>query len=651
MRKRSDIWVKLAQRDYAMETKAVIGDKTYKAISAPKINRSLMSKPLSVGNCISATLGLSILTDDVLDAKVPIVIKGRLTDGQSVSEWLPFGTFYINQKSSYKGLWTVSCYDAMLKANQSYLSADSDGTGWPKAMSDVVAEIAYRIGVSVDSRTVINTGEDYTVPCPTGLTMMQVLGYIGGCHGGNWIITEDNALRLVPLMDSPTGASTAPIVIKKQPESVTTKLGASVLVFVEAIGEGLTYAWYSKKAGAEDFVLTHSKSLRPDAYIVTMTEAHAGMKLYCVITDAHGNSIKTRVVVINTPDTENDTVLDTEIVTVVPDSAIEDTHYITGDDGLPIVTPEGFYLVWAEDGYVSAVDGLATVNAVLGSLDIGTSVTVTGVSMSSGSNEVFTAGGTAGVGIIKIESNPYATQGICDTLYSKYGGYVYAPYTATKAIYDPAAELGDQVVIGDMVHSVLYAATLNMDIRFVSNISAPNSEELTEEYPYLTEYKKLAQTTAALNASIKETAEDLTEKVEGNNTDVSALAGALADEITRASGVERELNTRIGAEENRAKGAEKILDDKIVEEENRAKQAEAALQLAINLLTSGNIADMSSAIAALQEQDVGHDTAIAGLQQTVADQAAVIADLSARLAALEGNTDPDPEPGTDPGTE
>ena len=553
MRKRSDIWVKLAQRDCSMETKAVIGDKTYTAISAPKINRSLMSSPLSVGNCISATLGLSILTDDVLDAKVPIVIKGRLTDGQSVSEWLPFGTFFINQKSSYKGLWTVSCYDAMLKANQSYLSADDDGTGWPKTMDDVVAEIAYRIGVSVDHRTVLNTGDDYTVPCPTGLTMMQVLGYIGGCHGGNWIITEDNALRLVPLGNSPSE--------------------------------------------------------------VSRIEQTSGQ--------------------------------------VTPESVITNSHYITDDEGLPIVTTDGFYLVWAEDGYVSAVDGLATVNAVLGSLDIGTSVTVTGVSMSNGSSEAFSAGDTAGVGTIKIESNPYATQGICDSLYSKYVGYVYAPYTATKAIYDPAAELGDQLVIGDMVSSVLYTATLNMDIRFVSNISAPNSEELTEEYPYLTEYKKLAQTTAALNASIKETAEDLAGRVDDNNTDVSALAAALTDEIARASGVERELNTRIGAEEDRAKQAEQALDDEIVAEADRAKQAEAALQLAINLLTSGDIADMSSAITALQEKDVIHDTDIANLQQTVADQAAIIADLSARLAALEGNTDPDPDPGTepDPGTD
>ena len=91
----------------------------------------------------------------------------------------------------------------MLKANQPYLS-DGDGfAGWPKTMVSVVEEIAYRIGVGIDPRTKIKTGADYVVPYPSGKTMIQVLGDIGACHGGNWIITEENLLRLVPLISSP----------------------------------------------------------------------------------------------------------------------------------------------------------------------------------------------------------------------------------------------------------------------------------------------------------------------------------------------------------------------------------------------------------------------------------------------------------------
>lgn len=605
MRKRSDIWVRLAQGDFIFQAKAWVGDKSYTEISAPKIDRSLMSSPLSVGNCISSTLSLSILTDDVLDAKVPIIIKGRLTDGVSVSEWLPFGTFYINQKSSYNGLWTVSCYDAMLKANQSYLSADDDGTGWPKAMDEVVSEIAYRIGVSVDPRTIINYGPEYKVPCPTGLTMMQVLGYIGGCHGGNWIITEENALRLVPLLRSTDDTSTKPgtsttgsITILMQPKSVTVNYGETATIRIVADGVGLEYFWYEKRPGAPGFTLRNNYN--GPIYSLGITEETAGTEVYCVIRrNSSSEKVTSNHVFLHSPDTETGE--------TSPDSVIENTYYITDDAGLPIATTDGYYLVWAEDGYVSVVDGLANVKAVLGKLDIGTAVKITGVSMSNGSESVFTSGKVTGAGVIKVESNPYVTQGMCDDLREKYFGLTYVPYTASKCIYDPAAELGDQVKIGDLVSSAIYASNLTLDIGFTADINAPNSEELSEEYPYLTEFKRLVQTTQALNESIKQTAEDLTEKVETNNSDVNALAKDLAEEIQRSSGVEQELNTRIGTEENRAKAAEGNLQDKITAEESRAKAAEEALRQAIsNLDTTA----LTAQITALQEKDNAHDTAI-----------------------------------------
>ena len=51
MRHRSSIWTKLAARGkFRVESIAVIGNKTYTAITAPKIDRALLSDPLSVGN-------------------------------------------------------------------------------------------------------------------------------------------------------------------------------------------------------------------------------------------------------------------------------------------------------------------------------------------------------------------------------------------------------------------------------------------------------------------------------------------------------------------------------------------------------------------------------------------------------------------------
>lgn len=439
MRDRSETWSKMAARGlFQMETKARIANKDYTAISAPVISRSLMSFPLSVGNCISATLSLSLLTDDEIVAANPITIMGRLTSEGQYSEWLEFGTFFIDQRdTSYEGLISLICYDAMLKANQSYFEADADtvdSTGWPKTMKEVVEEIAYRIGVGIDPRTRINTGSDYVVSVPTGKTMVQVLGYIGACHGGNWIITEENLLRLVPLI--PIADETFHII-----DADYARIKA---------GDGSLLAYQ----------LTEETTKLPE---------QSGEQ---------------------------------------PSSAISVVHHITDELGQPIVTADGHYLIWAADGQVTAVDGIIDVPVVCGELTTGTSITVTGISASNESGASFTTGNDSGF-MLSIESNPYMTQKICDDLCVAFEGLIYAPYTATKACYDPATELGDQVKIGDKVRSVLYGANIRFDLDFRSDISAPNSEELSSEYPYLGEKEQLKSDVLQVKATVSEFQESL----------------------------------------------------------------------------------------------------------------------------------------------
>ena len=149
MRRRSDRWVKLAARGrFTFDAKARINNKDYLKISAPVIDRSLMTSPLSVGNCISATLNLSILTDDQINAKSPVVIWGRIFNEKTASEWMEFGTFFIDQRdTSFEGLVTVDCYDAMLKTKQSYLTGTDSPGNWPKTMKAVVEEVYHRFQV------------------------------------------------------------------------------------------------------------------------------------------------------------------------------------------------------------------------------------------------------------------------------------------------------------------------------------------------------------------------------------------------------------------------------------------------------------------------------------------------------------------------
>lgn len=541
MRKRSDRWVKLAARGrFTFDAKARINNKDYLKISAPIIDRSLMAAPLSVGNCISATLNLSILTDDPINAKSPVVIWGRIFNEKTASEWMEFGTFYIDQRdTSFEGLVTVDCYDAMLKTNQDYLDGTDTSGNWPKSMKSVVEEVAYRIGVGIDERTVIRTGPDYVVPYPSGKTMAQVLGYIGACHGGNWIITEENLLRLVPLTTAPDET-------------------------FHVIDED-----YEKIKTADGHLLIYKEQQVFNA-------------------------------VLPAPVGEQ------------PASVIPRTYYITDEYGNRVVTPEGYFLVWdTEENAAHAIypEGLINIPVVCGQITKGSALTISRVTMTGDDGETYTAGDDTGA-TLTIEGNPYATQGICNDLYAAYHGLVYFPYTATKALYDPATELGDQVKIGDMVHSVMFGAKLTLDHNFRADIQAPNSEELSAEYPYLSEIKSLKQTTEELNGAISRAATDLEEKV--NDADLQA-------EIDRASGVEQSLSSAIGAEKTRAEGAESALSGRIASLEQSSPAA------------------LSQRVDALESTVGGHTTSIGSLNTAVSGHTSDISGLSGRVQTAEGN--------------
>lgn len=134
---------------------------------------------------------------------------------------------------------------------------------------------------------------------------------------------------------------------------------------------------------------------------------------------------------------------------------------------------------------VSLQAGVINIPVVCGEITTGTQITVTGVTLNSDSGESYTAGNDNGT-MLTIDSNPYATQGICNDLYTAFNGLVYLPFTATKSLYDPATELGDQVKIGELVHSVMFNVKLTLDHNFRADIeprTAKNSVRNTRICP------------------------------------------------------------------------------------------------------------------------------------------------------------------------
>jgi len=76
--------------------------------------------------------------------------------------------------------------------------------------------------------------------------------------------------------------------IVTQPTDAKVALGDDIAVKVEAKGEGLKYRWYFKDANATKF---STSSITTDTYTAEMTTARANREVYCVITDALGNTV------------------------------------------------------------------------------------------------------------------------------------------------------------------------------------------------------------------------------------------------------------------------------------------------------------------------------------------------------------------------
>lgn len=67
---------------------------------------------------------------------------------------------------------------------------------------DAVKEIAQIMQVQIDPRTRLNP--EHTIDYPANdYTLRDELRFIAAAHGGNWIVTGEGKLLLVPLLSAP----------------------------------------------------------------------------------------------------------------------------------------------------------------------------------------------------------------------------------------------------------------------------------------------------------------------------------------------------------------------------------------------------------------------------------------------------------------
>ncbi len=155
----------------------------------------------SVGGCVARELDITLIPGVV---EIPRMAKLRvefsLTYGEQQSEWIPAGVFFIDTRAwnAQHDMVTIHGYDAMLKGEVQFIPTGEESGTWPRRHEVIVAEIAERLGVTLHERTIINP--DYNAEYPSDFTIREMLGFIAGCHCGNWTITPDNKLLLIPLV-------------------------------------------------------------------------------------------------------------------------------------------------------------------------------------------------------------------------------------------------------------------------------------------------------------------------------------------------------------------------------------------------------------------------------------------------------------------
>ena len=199
----------LADPLHYKETKLIISGVEYTEnnIISASIPPSALYEKFGIGNCVARELDIEIYPIGDIPRQAEIKVFVRLVLGEQLSEWVPQGVFYIStrRKNKIDGTLVITAFDAMLKSEEIWLTDEYDLDDWPKSQQEAVEDIAYRMGVEVDPRTVLS--DDFPVDYPVDengdLTMREVLSGIGVSNGANWVITNEGKLRQIGAADIP----------------------------------------------------------------------------------------------------------------------------------------------------------------------------------------------------------------------------------------------------------------------------------------------------------------------------------------------------------------------------------------------------------------------------------------------------------------
>lgn len=176
-----------------------------------------------------------------------------------------------------------------------------------------------------------------------------------------------------------------------------------------------------------------------------------------------------------------------------------------------------------------------------GSLDIGDIPSnISRVNLSVDSETYYTAGNDTGR-TLEVTC-AWASQAMANSILSAVQNVEYQPYTAGEALMDPAAEIGDGVVVGG-IYSVVANENMSFSRLYNSEISAPDLDEVDDEYPYESlerrQYdRELARTRSLISKSSSEIllqVEGIAKDLEGQISSISVKVDSITLDVSNGS--------------------------------------------------------------------------------------------------------------------
>jgi len=197
----------IGQEGHFFESKLVIDGVTYDKSVLVEMETSvaMFSGTPEIGKAVSGQLSVKMLAPSV-DIPTMAEMKPyvRAKTATQTSEWIQQGVFYIDTREMTKNeagenVLSIHGFDAMLKAEQMYNGRITGNS----TDIQMVNEIAYQLGVTVDARTTAAMTRGYTIPFPSGYTYREILGFIAAMYVGCFIMSDVGELRLVSILELP----------------------------------------------------------------------------------------------------------------------------------------------------------------------------------------------------------------------------------------------------------------------------------------------------------------------------------------------------------------------------------------------------------------------------------------------------------------